>query len=133
MMAGGHTLGAISVNEWMKEHGEEYRKIIAEFGRCERERAFEAARLAGYGRRQQEGPVSESKEEALPSLPVQEFYDLKELGAAMGVSPDTARRWIRQENIPTVPRTPRQGSRIRVRYESIVSAFPDLIGDYLHS
>lgn len=60
-------------------------------------------------------------------LPLREFYTMRDIGQAMGVSPRTARRWIERERLPTIPRSPRQGSRVSVRFEDLADAFPEAL------
>jgi hypothetical protein len=54
-------------------------------------------------------------------LPRQEFYTARDLGDAFGISPRTATRWVRAAGVPTLPRQPRQGARIRVSYNDLTS------------
>jgi predicted DNA-binding transcriptional regulator YafY len=54
-------------------------------------------------------------------LPEREFYSARDLGAAFGVSPRTVVRWIRAAEVPTIPREPRQGSRVRVSFNDLMT------------
>jgi hypothetical protein len=61
-------------------------------------------------------------------LPIKPLYDVRELASALEMSPDSTIRWLRVNRVRLTPRYPRQGRRIRVSFNALLDAFPDLAG-----
>ena len=61
------------------------------------------------------------------TLKLKPFYTAREIGDAIGMSPRSVTRWLRGNGVRVTPRYPRQGCKLRVTYNALVAAFPDVL------